>query len=92
MMILMMMGCLFGDLLNSEINKVVKLVDGIIECDINLVWELVWDMFKMSWFVKIVLGIYGQKGGLLWMQNYLLNGVNSLVIFRWFLVRGFVFS
>lgn len=42
-----------------EINKAVKSVDGITECDINLVWEPAWDMSKMSRFAKIALGIHG---------------------------------
>ena len=58
-MTLTTMGCPLGDLLNSEINKAVKSVDGITECDINLVWEPAWDMSKMSRFAKIALGIYG---------------------------------
>ena len=37
----------------------VNLVDGITECDINLVWEPAWDMSKMSRFAKIALGIHG---------------------------------
>ena len=58
-MTLTTMGCPLGDLLNSEINKAVKSVDGITECDINLVWEPAWDMSKMSRFAKIALGIHG---------------------------------
>lgn len=58
-MTLTTMGCPLGDLLNTEINRAVLSVDGVKECDINLVWEPAWDMSKMSRFAKIALGIHG---------------------------------
>lgn len=58
-MMLIIMGCLLGNLLVDQINWVVISVDGVIGCEIDLVWELVWDMSKMSCFVKVVFGIYG---------------------------------
>lgn len=56
-MTLTTMGCPLGDLLNNEITKAVKGVDGVNECKIDLVWYPAWDMSKMSRFAKIALGI-----------------------------------
>lgn len=58
-MTLTTMGCPLGDVLNKEITKAVISVDGVNKCDINLVWEPVWDISRMSRFAKIALGIHG---------------------------------
>ena len=58
-MTLTTMGCPLGDLLHSEINKAVRSVEGVKECEINLVWEPVWDVSKMTRFAKIALGVHG---------------------------------
>ena len=53
------MGCPLGDVLNKKITDAVMGVDGITDCKINLVWEPVWDISRMSRFAKIALGIHG---------------------------------
>ncbi|WP_076461655.1 metal-sulfur cluster assembly factor [Limosilactobacillus caccae] len=58
-MTLTTMGCPLGDFLNEAITKAVTSVDGIEKCDINLVWEPVWDISRMSRFAKVALGIHG---------------------------------
>ena len=58
-MTLTTMGCPLGDFLNDEITKAVTSVEGVKKCKINLVWEPVWDISKMSRFAKIALGIHG---------------------------------
>lgn len=58
-MTLTTMGCPLGNLLNESITKAVTSVDGVNECKINLVWEPVWDISRMSRFAKIALGIHG---------------------------------
>lgn len=58
-MTLTTMGCPLGDILNRDITNAVTSVKGISECKINLVWEPVWDLSRMSRFAKIALGIHG---------------------------------
>lgn len=58
-MTLTTMGCPLGDVLNKKITDAVMGVDGITACKINLVWEPVWDISRMSRFAKIALGIHG---------------------------------
>lgn len=58
-MTLTTMGCPLGDVLNKQITEAVMGVDGITDCQINLVWEPVWDISRMSRFAKIALGIHG---------------------------------
>lgn len=58
-MTLTTMGCPLGDFLNEAITNAVTSVDGIEKCDINLVWEPVWDISRMSRFAKVALGIHG---------------------------------
>ena len=58
-MTLTTMGCPLGDVLNKKITDAVMGVDGITDCKINLVWEPVWDISRMSRFAKIALGIHG---------------------------------
>lgn len=58
-MTLTTMGCPLGDFLNEEITKAATSVDGVNKCNINLVWEPVWNISRMSRFAKIALGIHG---------------------------------
>ncbi len=58
-MTLTTMGCPLGDMLHDSITKAVCDVEGVKECQINLVWEPVWDLSKMSRFAKIALGVHG---------------------------------
>ncbi|KRM73746.1 metal-sulfur cluster assembly factor [Secundilactobacillus collinoides] len=58
-MTLTTMGCPLGDLLNDQITQAVVAIDGITECDIELVWEPAWSMDRMSRFAKVALGIHG---------------------------------
>lgn len=58
-MTLTTMGCPLSDMINNDIHQAVESVDGIDNCDINLVWYPIWDMSKMSRFAKIALGIHG---------------------------------
>ncbi|MFQ9705771.1 MAG: metal-sulfur cluster assembly factor [Limosilactobacillus pontis] len=58
-MTLTTMGCPLGDVLNEKITAAVMSVDGVTSCKINLVWEPVWDISRMSRFAKIALGIHG---------------------------------
>lgn len=56
-MTLTTMGCPISDVLYSMIKKAVLGVDGINECDINLVWEPAWSPAKMSRFARMALGV-----------------------------------
>jgi metal-sulfur cluster biosynthetic enzyme len=58
-MTLTTMGCPLGNLLSDQITQSVLSVEGITDCKINLVWEPVWNMDRMSRFAKIALGIHG---------------------------------
>ncbi|MFC6322369.1 metal-sulfur cluster assembly factor [Companilactobacillus baiquanensis] len=58
-MTLTTMGCPLSDMINDDINKAVKSVEGLDTCEINLVWYPIWDMSKMSRFAQIALGIHG---------------------------------
>ncbi len=57
-MTLTIMGCPLSDMINNDIHEAVESVDGVDECEINLVWSPVWDMSKMSKFAKVSLGIH----------------------------------
>lgn len=58
-MTLTTMGCPLGELLSDAIKQAVTSVAGVRECRINLVWEPVWDVSKLSRFAKVALGIHG---------------------------------
>lgn len=58
-MTLTTMGCPLGDFLNDAITEAATSVDGVNKCKINLVWEPVWGIDKMSRFAKIALGLHG---------------------------------
>ncbi|MDO4903736.1 MAG: metal-sulfur cluster assembly factor [Limosilactobacillus sp.] len=57
-MTLTTMGCPLGDLLSNTIIANATSVDGVNSCKIDLVWEPVWGIDKMSRFAKIALGIH----------------------------------
>lgn len=57
-MTLTTMGCPLVDELNSAITKAALSVDGVTECEINLVWYPVWDTSKMTRYARIALGIH----------------------------------
>lgn len=57
-MTLTTMGCPLGDMLNDSITQAVTAVDGVSSCEINLVWDPVWTMDRMSRFAKIALGLH----------------------------------
>ncbi len=58
-MTLTTMGCPLGNLLADSITEAVTSVDGVENCDINLVWEPAWSIDRMSRFAKVALGIHG---------------------------------
>lgn len=57
-MTLTTMGCPIGDILNDAITKATESVVGITSCKIDLVWEPVWDLSRMSRYAKVALGIH----------------------------------
>ncbi len=57
-MTLTTMGCPIGDILNDAITKAAESVVGITSCKIDLVWEPVWDLSRMSRYAKVALGIH----------------------------------
>ncbi len=57
-MTLTTMGCPLVDELNSLIKQAVLSVAGVVECEIKLVWEPVWDPSKMTRYARIALGIH----------------------------------
>lgn len=56
-MTLTVMGCPLSDYLNDEICKMAETVDGVENCEINLVWEPAWSIEKMSRFARLSLGL-----------------------------------
>jgi len=56
-MTLTTMGCPLSDMLHDSIVKAAESVDGITECEIQLVWYPMWDISKMSRFARVSLGI-----------------------------------
>lgn len=56
-MTLTTMGCPLSDMLNDSIKKAAESVDGIKECEIQLVWYPIWDISKMSRYARVALGI-----------------------------------
>ena len=58
-MTLTTMGCPLGNLLASQINQAIMSVDGVKNCELDLVWEPAWGIDKMSRFAKVALGIHG---------------------------------
>lgn len=57
-MTLTTMGCPLGDFLNDAITEAATSVKGVKDCKINLVWEPVWGIDRMSRFAKIALGLH----------------------------------
>ena len=58
-MTLTTMGCPLGNLLASQINQAIMSVDGVKNCELDLVWEPAWGIDKMSRFAKVALCIHG---------------------------------
>lgn len=56
-MTLTTMGCPLSDMLNDSIKKAAESVEGIKECEIQLVWYPMWDISKMSRYARVSLGI-----------------------------------
>ncbi|KRN98112.1 metal-sulfur cluster assembly factor [Companilactobacillus kimchiensis] len=56
-MTLTTMGCPLSDMLNDAIKKAAESVEGIKECEIQLVWYPMWDISKMSRYARVSLGI-----------------------------------
>ena len=81
-MTLTTMGCPISDVLYSMIKKAVLGVDGIKECDINLVWEPAWSPAKMSRFARMALGVRFQENN---------NDNKSPLTFEILNAKGFVF-
>ena len=57
-MTLTTMGCPLGDFLNDAITEAATSVEGVKDCKINLVWEPVWGIDRMSRFAKIAPGLH----------------------------------
>lgn len=57
-MTLTTIGCPISELLEEAIRMQVLKVENINECEINIVWEPVWDVSKMSRFARLSLGIH----------------------------------
>lgn len=57
-MTLTTMGCPIGNLLADTIRETVLGVDGVHQCDIDLVWEPAWDIDRMSRYAKVALGLH----------------------------------
>lgn len=60
-MTLTIMGCPLSDYLQNSIQKAVLQVDGINECEIQLVWYPVWSPERMSRAAKEQLGMQEKK-------------------------------
>lgn len=56
-MTLTTMGCPLSDMLHDTITEAVKSVEGIKNCEIELVWYPIWDISKMSRYARVALGI-----------------------------------
>lgn len=57
-MTLTTMGCPVGNLLADSIRQAVLAVEGVHQCDIDLVWEPAWDIDRMSRYAKVALGLH----------------------------------
>lgn len=58
-MTLTTMGCPISNLLEQQIMDAATSVEGISKCQINLVWQPVWNVSMISRYGKISLGIHG---------------------------------
>lgn len=56
-MTLTTMGCPLSDMLNDGIKEAAESVEGIHDCEIQLVWYPMWDISKMSRYARVALGI-----------------------------------
>lgn len=57
-MTLTTMGCPLSDMLHDSIVEAAESVDGIEECEVELVWYPTWDISRMSRYARISLGIF----------------------------------
>lgn len=57
-MTLTTMGCPIGNILADTIRQAVIAVDGVTTCQIDLVWEPVWSIERMSRYAKVALGLH----------------------------------
>jgi Predicted metal-sulfur cluster biosynthetic enzyme len=57
-MTLTTMGCPLSDMLHDSIVEAAESVDGIDECEVELVWYPTWDISRMSRYARISLGIF----------------------------------
>lgn len=58
-MTLTTMGCPLSDMLHDSIVEAAETVEGISECEVELVWYPTWDISRMSRYARISLGIFG---------------------------------
>lgn len=58
-MTLTTVGCPLSNLLEQQITEAAESVEDISSCQINLVWQPVWNVSMISRFGKISLGIHG---------------------------------
>jgi len=56
-MTLTTMGCPLSDMLHDSIERAAVSVEGIKDCEIQLVWYPMWDISKMSRYARVSLGI-----------------------------------
>lgn len=56
-MTLTTMGCPLSDMLHDLIKEAAESVEGIKNCEIELVWYPIWDISKMSRYARVSLGI-----------------------------------
>lgn len=56
-MTLTTMGCPLADLLTDQIHDALKSVPEVTDIKVNLVWEPIWTIDKMSRYARIALGI-----------------------------------
>ncbi len=56
-MTLTTMGCPLSDMLHDSIEQAAVSVEGIKDCEIQLVWYPMWDISKMSRYARVSLGI-----------------------------------
>ncbi|HEY5013472.1 MAG TPA: iron-sulfur cluster assembly protein, partial [Acidimicrobiia bacterium] len=50
-------GCGMGDVLRGDAERVVRMVPGVDEVEVNLVWDPPWNITRMSEAVRLQLGL-----------------------------------
>jgi FeS assembly SUF system protein len=56
-MTLTAMGCPLAGIIQQEVEKALKNVEGVNKVDVEIVWNPPWDKSRMSRYAKIALGI-----------------------------------